>query len=122
MKFPSLNRQSILVVEDEALIAYDLTMALEAEGASVTSTNTVRHALILIEHDGLAAAIIDHALSDGESTLVRARLKERGIPYVAYSGFETSEAGCVHIGKPATPEMLMEALEKLLNDRPVRIS
>ena len=45
------------------------------------STTTVRHALILIEHDGLAGAIMDHGLTDSGSTRVCARLKERGIPY-----------------------------------------
>jgi hypothetical protein len=42
---------------------------------------------ILVEHDGLSAAIMDHALSDGDSTDLCARLKERGIPYLSYSGY-----------------------------------
>src|SRR6187200_3446465 len=49
-------------------------------GAQVTTT-TVRHALILAAHDGLAAAIMDHALADGDSAEMCARLKARGIPY-----------------------------------------
>jgi len=32
------------------------------------------HALILAEHDGLSAAIMDHALSDGDGTRLCARL------------------------------------------------
>ena len=46
---------------------------LEAAGAFVTATTTVRRALILIEHDGLAAVNLDHAL--GDSTEVRVHLK-----------------------------------------------
>jgi CheY-like chemotaxis protein len=65
----------------------DIRAALEAAGAHVTATTTVRHALILIEHDGLAGAIMDHALGDGDSTEVCARLKARSIPYVSYSGY-----------------------------------
>jgi DNA-binding response OmpR family regulator len=78
MEFPALRGRSILVVEDEPLIGMDIRAALEGAGASVTATPTVRHALILIDHDGLAGAIIDHALGDGPSTEVCLRLKARG--------------------------------------------
>ena len=43
---------------------------------------------LLVEHDGLSAAILDHALDDGNSSLLYARLKERGIPFVIYSGLK----------------------------------
>ena len=88
MKYPGLWGRSILVVEDELLIAMDIAGALEKAGAHATMTTTVRHALILVEHDGLSGAIMDHALSDGESTALCARLKERGIPYISYTGNE----------------------------------
>ena len=61
----------------------------EATGAALTTTNTLKHALILVEHDGLSGAILDHALGDGDSSLLCARLKERGIPFMIYSGFNT---------------------------------
>ena len=51
----ALRGRSILVVENEMLIAMDIAKALEDAGANATMTTTVRHALILIEHDGLAA-------------------------------------------------------------------
>jgi PleD family two-component response regulator len=85
---PQLRGRSILVVEDEQLIGMDIRAALEKAGAFVTATTTVRHALILIDHDGLAGAIIDHALGDGHSAEVCVRLKSRGIPYVSYSGYD----------------------------------
>ena len=87
MKYPGLWGRSILVVEDELLIAMDIVGALEKAGARATMTNTVRHALILVEHDGLSGAILDHALSDGDSTALCARLKARGIPYISYTGY-----------------------------------
>ena len=76
MEFPALRGRSILVVEDELLIGIDIRSALEDAGAHVTSTTTARHALILAEHDGLAGAIMDHALADGDSTELCARLSE----------------------------------------------
>ena len=78
MEFPALRGRSILVVEDEMLIGMDIRTALETAGAFVTSTTTVRHALILVEHDGLAGAIMDHALADGDSTELCTRIDRTG--------------------------------------------
>jgi CheY-like chemotaxis protein len=117
MEHPILRGRSILVVENEFLIAMDIVQALEKAGAIATMTTTVRHALILVEHDGLSAAIMDHALSDGDSTELCARLEARGIPYVSYSGYDPvkgASADAPHISKPVSMDVLMSAMEKLL--------
>ena len=104
MEFPTLRGRSILVVEDEVLIGMDIRKALEAAGAHVTSTTTVHHALILVKHDGLAGAIMDHALADGDSTELCARLTARVIPYVSYSGFDPvkgADPDSPFVSKPA---------------------
>ena len=121
MKYPRLWGRSILVVEDELLIAMDMVSALDEAGAHATMTTTVRHALILVEHDGLSGAIMDHALSDGESTALCARLKERGIPYISYSGYAAvsgADPAARHIEKPAPMHVLLTALEELLPSTP----
>jgi len=113
----SLTGRSILIVEDEPLIVMDITQAFEGSGAELTTTNTLRHALLLVEHDGLSAAILDHALGDGNSSLLYARLRERGIPFIIYSGFEKVEGACQgapHIAKPASAQVLLAAVEDLL--------
>ena len=117
MEFPALRGRSILVVEDEPLIGMHIRTALEEAGAFVTQTTTVRHALILIEHDGLAGAIMDHGLSDGNSMELCARLKARGIPYVSYSGYDPVKGAspdAPHVSKPAPMDTLLSALEALL--------
>jgi DNA-binding response OmpR family regulator len=117
MNRPSLAGRAILVVEDEALIALDITQAFEAAGAAVTTTNTLRHALILVEHDGLCGAILDHALADGDSSLLCSRLTERGIPFMIYSGHATVGGACkdaLHISKPAAQGALVAAMEGLI--------
>lgn len=119
MQGPILRGRSILVVEDEPLIVMDITLAFEHTGVEMTTTNTLRHALLLVEHDGLAAAILDHALPDGDSSLLCARLKERNIPFMIYSGFARVEGACqgaLHISKPATGAVLVAALEGLIRD------
>jgi DNA-binding response OmpR family regulator len=116
MEFPALRGRSILVVEDEMLIGMDIRSALEEAGANVTATTTVRHALILVEHDGLAAAIMDHALRDGDSTELCARLTARGIPYVSYTGFDPVKGASLDapfVSKPASMNTLLGVLEKL---------
>ena len=119
MQRPSLDGRSILIVEDEPLIVMDITQQFEATGAALTTTNTLHHALILAEHDGLSGAIIDHALGDGDSSLLCTRLKERGIPFMLYSGFDTVAgpcAGAPHITKPADPGELVATMEELIRE------
>ena len=75
------------------------------------------NAVLLVEHDGLSGAILDHALPDGDSSILCARLKERGVPFMIYSGFEKVEgtcAGAPHLSKPATPEMIVSAMAELI--------
>ena len=117
MQRPSLEGRSILVVEDEPLIVLDITQAFEVTGAALTTTNTLKHALILVEQDGLSGAILDHALGGENSSMLCARLKERGIPFMIYSGYSTVEGPCkdaLHISKPAADGALVSAMEGLI--------
>ena len=117
MKHPTLEGRSILIVEDNALIVMDLTMALEDAGAALTTTNTLKHALLLVEHDGLSAAILDHSLGDGDSSLLCKRLTERAIPYMIYSGYpkrEDAPDDLVYLSKPASHEKILAAMEGLI--------
>jgi DNA-binding response OmpR family regulator len=117
MQRPSLEGRSILIVEDQPLVVMDITQEFEPTGAALTTTNTLKHALILVEHDGLSGAILDHALPDGDSSELCARLKQRGIPFMMYSGFNTvggACAGALHIAKPAAQGELVAAMEGLI--------
>jgi DNA-binding response OmpR family regulator len=116
MQRPTLQGRSILIVEDEPLIVMDLTLALEHTGAELTTTNTLKHALLLVEHDGLSAAILDHALGDGNSSLLYKRLAERGVPFLIYSGYtaEAVKRGVPYISKPASHDVLVAAVEDLI--------
>jgi DNA-binding response OmpR family regulator len=113
----TLNGRSILIVEDNPMIVMDITLAFENTGAHVTTTNTLKHALLLVEHDGLAGAILDHSLGNDKSTLLYKRLKERGIPFIIYSGYPSIEGdsyGATYIAKPARHEVLVAAMEELI--------
>ena len=69
----------------------------------------------------MAAAIMDHALADGDSTELCARLTARGIPYISYSGFVPGQGASTNapfVSKPASMDTLLGAVEKLLVGRP----
>jgi hypothetical protein len=60
---------------------------------------------------------MDHALADGDSTELCARLNAQGIPYVSYSGVDPvkgTSPDAPFISKPASMNTLLGALEKLL--------
>jgi hypothetical protein len=49
---------------------------------------------------------MDHALGDGDSSELCARLKQRGVPVMMYSGYQNLEGECKgapHVNKPARP-------------------
>ena len=120
MDSTSLAGRSILVVEDEGLIALDIADAFERAGASVTTASTLRDATRAVEADGLSAVIVDHRLGRDDSAALRVRLKERGVPFVIHTGFdklsELVPEGEPQVPKPASPEVLVTAVAGLLQD------
>jgi DNA-binding response OmpR family regulator len=112
-----LSGRLILIVEDEPLIAMEIVQAFERAGARVVSISTLRQALLLVENDGPSAAVLDHALSDGDSSRLCERLRELDIPFVLHSGYSNIEGACrgaLLVPKPASPQVLVTAVEGLL--------
>jgi DNA-binding response OmpR family regulator len=116
MNSTSLAGCLILVCEDEPLIAMDIADAFKAAGASVVTARSLQNALIAAENVLPSAAIMGHALGDGDSSKLRERLEELGIPIVLYSGFSRIEerGDAVHISKPASPALLVTTVAGLL--------
>jgi DNA-binding response OmpR family regulator len=120
MQSPTLHGRSILIVEDEPLIALDIAQAFEDAGAAIVVTSTLHHALVLVEHDGLSAAVLDHALHDGDSSPLCQRLDERGLPFVIYSGLGKLNGACakgVQVAKPEDPTALVAIIGNLIIGR-----
>ncbi|WP_088693397.1 MULTISPECIES: response regulator [unclassified Rhizobium] len=79
---------SILIVEDEFLIATDLAQLLRNEGYDVAGpVPSVGQALMLIDEGGLAAAVLDIQLNDGNSYPVAEKLASRGIPFLFLTSY-----------------------------------
>src|SRR5262245_11694137 len=111
----------ILVVEDEPMIALHIADSFKNAGASVIIARTLADALAKCEQPGLTAAVIDHILHGGFTTSdVCARLKERDIPFVVYSGFSKLEGACASgelVHKPAPPHVLVATLAGILREQ-----
>ncbi|MCE6967381.1 response regulator [Cereibacter sphaeroides] len=113
---------SVLVVEDEFLIALDLQMMLEDAGHSVVGpAGTVEAALQLLEGIPPDVAALDLNLHGQLVVPVAVRLRGLQIPFVlasayASSGFDGSEvlAGVENVGKPIHPRRLLDALGRAI--------
>jgi DNA-binding response OmpR family regulator len=80
--------KKILVVEDEFLLALDLTQQLEDAGFEVEGpVAQVSHALILIDSQPPDLALLDIDLGRGRTSHeIARRLTKRGIPFAFISG------------------------------------
>ncbi len=99
------------------LIALDIANAFSEARARVVAVQSLAWAFAAIAEDAPSAVILDRALSDGESSQLCAYLKERNIPYVLHSGYNNPRAvtdGAASIPKPASPQLLVTAVEGLL--------
>jgi len=112
-----LSGRSILIVEDEPLIAMDITGALNSARATVLTATTLQEGLRLAEHPALSAAILDLILGDGDAVALCTRLTERGIPFIVYSGYDAVPAGCkpaAIVKKPACLDALLRSIARVL--------
>ena len=77
----------VLLVEDEALIALALADDLETAGYQVAGPfHRSSDTLSWLEHQTPDVAIIDVHLRDGSSIELARVLRERGVPFVVFSG------------------------------------
>ncbi len=87
----SMRGLSVLMVEDQLLIAMDVQTMLANEGASnvetASSVKEALHSLSIIRPD---VAILDVNLGNGSSLPVAHALKEQGIPFVFATGYGES--------------------------------
>lgn len=119
----SLAGCSILVVEDEPLIAIAIADAFTQAGARVVQVRSFKDALVAaVDDPTISAAIVDHVLSDGDSTALCARLTQRNILCLVHSGYPKVESLVVmealHVPKPANPQLLVTMVNTLLEGRP----
>ena len=110
--------RSILIVEDEPLIAMMLEDFLDTLGHRVVGTcESVEDALALVERGGFDVAIIDVQLKEGKTVWpVADRLADAGTPFVLATGGHVEpppdrHAAAPVLSKPYTIDAIEPALE-----------
>jgi CheY-like chemotaxis protein len=112
-----LSDRTILIVEDELVIALDLATTLERRGAHVIGpATTIAAALALIDGSRrIDAAVLDINLRDELVFPVADALRDRNVPYVFATGYGEDIIPTVHRDvarheKPVDPEAVARAL------------
>ena len=114
---PPRTTRTILIVEDEPLIAMMLEDFLETLGHDVVGTcDSIEDALSKIERGGFDLAILDVQLKDGQRVWPLAdRLAEKGTPFIIATGGHVEPPPEAHadapiLAKPYTIEAIEPAL------------
>jgi CheY-like chemotaxis protein len=109
---------TILIVEDEPLIAMMLEDFLDSLGHRILATvDSASEALALVDEGGFDVAILDVHLKDGEKAWgVADRLAERGLPFVLATGGHIDPPPSRHaaapvLSKPYTIDAIEPALD-----------
>jgi two-component SAPR family response regulator len=115
-----LRGLTVLIVEDEFLIAMNLEAMLEQHGANILGpAATVTAALRLLETERPDIALLDVHLRDGLVTPVAEALRSMNIPYVLATAYSASDfmgdetlANAPNVGKLAGEQALISALNE----------
>jgi DNA-binding response OmpR family regulator len=113
-----LTGRSILVVEDEPLISFEMAALFESAGAKVRQARTVAEAVDCA--DGMSAAVLDYGLGMDSVPALCTWLSERRIPFMFYTGFadvQGSYPEAVVVQKPASANALISAMAGLITGR-----
>jgi DNA-binding response OmpR family regulator len=114
-----LNGKSVLVVEDEFLLALQLEELLQSRGATVRGPyGRLEDALKAAEREDFDLAILDVNLSGTMVYPLAEHLLERGIPFLFITGYSLTNLperfrGIRRLNKPCEPAQLAAALRDI---------
>jgi ActR/RegA family two-component response regulator len=116
----ALRGRSILVVEEDTLVALRLEDELLRAGARALGARRMNEALHLAEHPALAAAVVNLRLGSDSTLQVCRRLAELGIPFVLHTRYDTAEAlrtwpDAPVVSKPAESHVIVSSVVRLLH-------
>ncbi|MCJ2009095.1 helix-turn-helix domain-containing protein [Methylobacterium sp. J-092] len=119
----------VLLAEADAMIGADMSDALEQAGYRVLGPfGTTPEALAGLEQESPTLAVVDVKLRDGFCTALGDALRQRGVPVVVHSGFQSDEPravgfhGSPWLTKPALPEDVVALLDELSPSRTAPVS
>jgi DNA-binding response OmpR family regulator len=109
----------VMIVEDEALIAWDLADVFGDRGFRISGPFSASgEALESLQTVVPDLAVLDAVLSDGSCLELARALRKRGVPFLIYSGAHEFEAhapdleGVRRIEKPAPVESVVQVAKQ----------
>jgi DNA-binding NtrC family response regulator len=116
-----LGGYRVLIVEDEAIVAQDLSDAINgAEGEVIGPCSGTREARAILKTDTrITAAVLDVNVRDGAITPVLEALQARRIPTLIYTGGQVPEdvrrrhPDLMVLSKPVRPARVIAELRRL---------
>jgi PAS domain S-box-containing protein len=115
-----LAGRRFLIVEDEPLVALDISAGLQDAGAEVVaSAGTAKQALEAIENKALDAALLDGNLHGSPVDEIAAALTRRKVPFLFVTGYgrESLPRTFSHaaiLAKPFSQQQLIDAASRLV--------
>ncbi len=111
------------MVEDEPLIAMELSQTIEDQGGVVSAVRSRQEALEIAMTNVFDAAILDVRLPDGTVFDVAAHLRAGGVPFVFCTAdgedpqLLSAWPGVTVVSKPHNSNIILSSLQKLLATR-----
>src|SRR5215217_5741555 len=112
---------SVLIVEDEWLIARDYISVIHGRGHTIVGpASTVASALSLLETERVDVVVLDFQLGGQTSAAIVDKLNADSIPFLVVTGHAASDlprefASGAMLAKPGSPQHLIALIEQLSN-------
>ncbi len=110
----------VLILEDEAIISFDLELTAQDLGAARTvCAFSLREARDLMDGNRFDIAILDVNLPDGSSETLAQRLEEMGTLVIFHTGHGERDTLCRHcpsagfVSKPSSPVQIAAEADRL---------
>jgi CheY-like chemotaxis protein len=116
------HNRTVLIVEDEALVALSLESQLNEMGLNTIVASGLESAIAAANELSIDLAVLDYYLNGAKTDAVAACLRKRRIPFVVCSGAQFEDMSEVFVGaellpKPYTDELLEGAIHNTLRLR-----
>jgi DNA-binding response OmpR family regulator len=115
-----LSGVTVLVVEDDLLLAMDLEATLVGAGAVVVDVcYSLDEAMTRGEADDFSVAVLDFSLGPDSVAPFARRLVSRDIPFILHTGMSRNEPSLMEwanypiVEKPASPQTLVSAVRAM---------
>ena len=112
---------SVLIVEDEAFVAWDLSQAIELSGKAVVGpASTLSVGLSLVDDAHVCAAVLDINLGEETVWPLADSLQERGIPFgfvsanLRHPELEGRFSSAPKLSKPVRERDLLSMVDELI--------